>query len=147
MLGQRLVSGITVNSGIQLMRPLVLMSLIVSVAACSGNSTQPTSMVINVTVRDDRGAPVDRMPVTVTVSEANQVNTRTRRDGTVGIGIAGEGVYLVRVIPRAGYVGSAPGLTKTVRISANEDAAVSFTVYREGVSTAEPPVERFPWGT
>lgn len=129
------------------MRPLVLVPLLVGLAACSGNSTQPTSMVINVSVRDDRGVPVDRMPITVKVSEATRVNTRTRRDGTVGVGVAGEGVYQVTVIPRTGYIGSTNGLSKTVQIAANENAAVSFTVYREGVSTAEPPIERWPWGT
>jgi hypothetical protein len=104
-------------------------------------------MVINVTVRDDRGVPVDRMPITVKVSEANRVNTHTGRDGTVVVGVADEGVYQVTVIPRTGYVGSTNGLSKTVRISANENAAVSFTVHREGVSTADPPIATWPPGT
>ena len=106
------------------------------IACESGTATQST--VIGVVVRDDRGVPVERMPVTATLS-TTRVDVSTRSDGTAEIRVPEAGTYLVRVTPRAGYVGSTPGLEKSVAVDANGKTTVDFTVHRAGVPVDWPP--------
>ena len=118
-----------------------MVALIISaVTACgSGTGTDPQSPVITVVVRDDRGVPVERMPVMAILS-TTRVNVSTGRDGTADIRVPDAGTYLVQVTPRAGYVGSTPALSKSVTVDANGKTKVEFTVHREGVSTADPVI-------
>ena len=83
---------------------------------------------------------MDRIPVTATLS-STRVDASTRGDGTVEIRVPEAGTYLVRVLPRAGYLGSTPALSKSVTVDYNGRAAVDFTVHRAGVSTADPRPE------
>jgi hypothetical protein len=121
------------------MRRLILTLLVAGGIACE-SSTGTESSVISVVVRDDRGAPVDRMPVSATLS-STRVDASTRGDGRAEIRVPEPGTYLVRVLPRAGYVGSTPALSKSVTVDDNVRATVDFTVHREGVSTADPRPE------
>jgi hypothetical protein len=121
------------------MRQLLLLSLLVSAAACNaGKSTAPASTVINVRVMDEVGAPVARTPVRVMVSPTTRVDAATRNDGTVDIGVDA-GVYQVWVIPRDGYISGAESLLKTVTVNASEKTIVDFTVHRAGGNTTDPP--------
>lgn len=120
------------------MRQLIVALIVAAGTACeSGTGTDPRSPVISVVVRDDRGLPVERMPVMAILS-TTRVNVSTRRDGTADIRVPDAGTYVVQVTPRAGYVGSTPALSKSVTVSANGKVTVDFTVHREGVSTADP---------
>ncbi|HYW10229.1 MAG TPA: hypothetical protein VE913_24910, partial [Longimicrobium sp.] len=88
------------------MRKLVLIPLLAAVAACdTSGSTGPDAAVINVVVLDDRGAPVDRAEVNVTLPSAPVVNALTRKDGTASVEVEDAGTYRVSILPRAGYVG------------------------------------------
>ena len=119
------------------MRRLIPILLSVGAIACeSGTATR--SSVIDVVVRDDRGVPVERMPVSAILS-TTRVDVSTGSDGTAEIRVPDAGTYIVRVTPRAGYVGSTPGLEKSVAVDANGNAAVGFTVHREGVPVDWPP--------
>lgn len=119
------------------MRRLFPILLLAGGIACeSGTATRST--VIDVVVRDDRGVPVERMPVSAIFS-TTRVDVSTRSDGTAEIRVPDGGTYLVRVTPRAGYIGSTPGLEKSVAVDANGKASVDFTVHREGVPIDRPP--------
>ena len=119
------------------MRRLIPILLSVGAIACeSGTATRST--VIDVVVRDDRGVPVMRMPVSAMLS-TTRVDVSTGSDGTAEIRVPDAGTYLVRVTPRAGYVGSTPGLEKSVSVDTNDKAAVHFTVHRDGVQVEWPP--------
>ena len=120
------------------MRRLVLASLILGLSACgSGGPTSPQAL-INVRVSDDIGAPVDRMPVRVTMSAAERFEGSTGRGGTARIEVSGAGTYEVKVIPRDGYLAGPEPLLKTVIVESNGTSTVTFTVHRVGVSTADP---------
>ena len=120
------------------MRQLLLLSLLVSAAACNvGKSTGP-STVINVRVMDEAGAPVARTPVRVMVSPTTRVDAATRGDGTVDIGVDA-GVYQVWVIPRDGYISGPESLLKSVTVNASEKVVVDFTVHRAGGPTTDQP--------
>lgn len=122
------------------MRHLILASLLVGATACglwSGSAPDPT--VIAVRVVDDRGVPVDRAEVTVTMSGTTRVDAKTRSDGLTVIDVADVGTYLVTVIPRDGYVAGSDPLSKQVTVNANEKPLVTFTLYRASIY---PPVER-----
>lgn len=80
---------------------------------------------------------MDRMPVAAILSTM-RLDKSTGSDGTVHIHVADPGLYLVRVTPRAGYLGSTPALSKSVTVAANARVTVDFTVHREGVSTGDP---------
>src|SRR5512138_3066893 len=120
------------------MRRLILLSLFAATWACS-SSTGPAPTSIAVRVRDDAGVPVASMPVRVMFG-SSRLDSRTRDDGTVNIAVSSSGSYLVWVVPRAGYIGSADALSKTIEVSPNSVAVVDFTVIRQGTSTADPPV-------
>ena len=121
------------------MRQLLLLSVLVSAAACNvGKSTGPASTVISVRVMDDVGAPVARTPVRVMVSATTRVDAATRGDGTVDIGVDA-GAYQVWVIPRDGYISGAESLMKSVTLNASERAIVDFTVHRAGGPTTDQP--------
>lgn len=109
-------------------------------ACATDRGTRPESTIINFRVRDDRGAPVDRTQVSVTLSATTHVYGRTRGDGSADIDVAGAGIYHVSVIPREGYLAS-DALSKRVTVAANANAAVDFTLYRAGTSNPNPPVE------
>jgi hypothetical protein len=121
-----------------MMRRLVLAGMTCSAIACgSSQSTEPTaSTVITVRVVDDRGAPVDRIPLIVTMS-GTRVDARTGRDGTADVGVTASGTYTVRVVPRAGYAGDAQPIAKNVNVEANSRATVDFTVNRSGISSGD----------
>jgi hypothetical protein len=127
------------------MRSVILGLLIAGVSACSsGTPTGPRGPVLNVRVIDDAGAPVDRMPIKVTMSEDSRVDGRTGRDGTADIRLTAAGTYEVRVIPRDGYLAGIEPLSKTVTVEANGAVTLTFTVHRAGVSTADPKPETDP---
>ncbi|MBL0171771.1 MAG: hypothetical protein IPP90_13810 [Gemmatimonadaceae bacterium] len=120
------------------MRPLITVLLFVGLASCSSRgATAPDATVISIRLRDDRGAPAGRNQVIVTLPTATRLDTRTQGDGTVDIGVADAGVYLVRVIPREGYV-STTSLTKTVTVTSNGTVVVDFTLYRAGTDSNFP---------
>ncbi len=116
-----------------MMRRLVIAGLLATLAACkSETSTGPqATSVINVRVRDDSGAPVDRTQIILTMS-ATRLDSHTRKDGTADFNVGEAGVYMVRVVPRAGYLGEAQPIIKTVRVDANTTATVDFTLNRAG---------------
>lgn len=121
------------------MRPLILAPLLVGLAACGlGSGSAPDPTVIAVRVLDDRGAPVNRAEVTVTMSGTARVDAKTRSDGITVIDVADVGTYRVTVIPRDGYVAGSDPLTKQVTVDANEKSLVTFTLYRVSYY---PPVE------
>ena len=122
------------------MRNLLLIPVLAVAVACS-SATSPEGTVINVTVRDDRGVAVSRMPVTVSSSSGSRVETRTKGDGTVDVRVAAGGAYSISVVPREGYLAGQDPLLKNVSVAMNETATVGFTVQRSAVSTAEPK----PW--
>lgn len=123
------------------MRQLICMSLLVTVAACDlDRGTRPESTVINVRVRDDRGAPVGRTQVSATLPATTRVKAQTRSDGTADILVADAGIYRVWVVPREGYLAS-DALSKSVTVATNAKAAVDFTLYRAGSSNPNPPIE------
>ena len=127
------------------MRPLVLLSLLATIAACdAGRSVGPESARITVRLKDDRGEPVDRTQIILTRAATPSVITRSGSDGNADIAVADAGVYRVQVIPREGYVGGTEGLSKEVTVSAHATTMVWFTVHRAGSSGAEPP-EFTPW--
>ena len=122
------------------MRNLIVLGLITTVAACgSSGSTEPTGSqsVINVRVVDDIGAPVDRIPVIVTMS-AIRFDGRTSKNGKAGISVSSPGTYSIRVIPREGYIASLEPSVKSVSVEANATAQVDFTIFRTGNSDTNP---------
>ena len=123
-------------------RHLILVSILIGTVACAGQGTEVEATIINVVVRDDRGVPVNRMPVSAIISPTGRVDASTRTDGTVQLRVPDGGIYVVRVTARAGYIGSTPDLIKSVSVDANATATVDFTVYRQGVSTGDPTIER-----
>jgi len=128
------------------MRRIIFGLLVASASACSSGT--PTSLlgpVLNVRVIDDIGAPVNRMPIKVTMSEASRIDGRTGNDGTADIRLTQAGTYEVRVIPRDGYLAGIEPLSKTVTVEANGTVTLTFTVHRAGVSTADPGPERTNW--
>ena len=128
------------------MRSFITGLLIAAVWACSsGTPTSPSGPVLNVRVIDDIGAPVNRMPIKVTMSEASRVDGRTGDDGTADIRLTAAGTYEVRVIPRNGYVAGIEPLSKTVTVEENGAVTLTFTVHRTGVSTADPNPEPTYW--
>ena len=118
------------------MRRLLAALLMLAGTACD-SGTGVRSTVISVVVRDDRGVPVERMPVTAILS-TTRVDVSTGNDGTVDIRVQDAGTYLVRVTPRAGYIGSTPALSKNVTVDVNARVTVDFTVHRQGVPTDDP---------
>lgn len=128
------------------MRGVIRGLLIAGVSACSsGSPTSPQGPVLAVRVIDDAGAPVNRMPIAVRMFEATRIDGRTGIDGSADIRLSEAGTYEVRIIPRAGYVGGIEPLSKTVTVEANGSVSLTFTVHREGVSTANPPPEPTGW--
>jgi len=122
------------------MRTPASLLLLVFVAACNvGGGTQPSSTRLDVRVRDDIGAAVDRMPVTVTFSSGERVSTRTGSDGKVAIDVPDGGTYQVTVIPRVGFIGGVAGLSKAVTVDERTSRTVDFTVHRAGMSTGDHP--------
>ena len=120
------------------MRQLIAALMIVTATACeSGAGPDAQSAVISVVVRDDRGVPVNRMPVAAIFS-TTRVDVSTGNDGTADIRVPDPGTYHIRVTPRAGYLGSTPALSKSVTVDANARVTVDFTVHRQGVSTGDP---------
>ena len=121
------------------MRRLLVTSLLLIVGACDGSSsTRSDASTISVRVLDDRGVPVNRMPVVARLSASASVSTRTGKDGTAEIHVGDPGLYTVSVIPRDGYFKGLDPLTKSVSVASNAVAAVDFTVYRAGVTTDQP---------
>lgn len=121
-----------------MMRKLVLIPLLAAVAACDTGSTGPDAAVINVLVLDDRGVPVDRAEVNVTLPSATNVSALTRKDGTASVEVEDAGTYRVAVLPRAGYVGGNRSLSRSVIIAPSTRATVEFTLYRSGLSEGPP---------
>lgn len=117
------------------MRKLVLIPLLAAVAACdTGGSTGPDAAVINVLVLDDRGVPVNRAELNVTLPSATTVSAFTGRDGTAKLDVDDAGTYQVSVLPRAGYIGGNGTLSRVVTIAPSTRASVEFTLYRVGNS-------------
>jgi len=132
--------------GSAFMRIVILGLLIASVSACgSGGPTSASGTVLEVRVMDDIGAPVNRMPITVTMSETSRIDGRTGSDGIADIRVGEAGTYEVRVIPRDGYLAGIEPLSKTVTVEANDAIVLTFTVHRQGVTTADPPPEPTGW--
>ena len=122
------------------MRKLLLLGLAAGLSAFGcRDGTAPDAHAIEVRVTDDRGAPVDRMRVVVSLSHTDRVRALTRKNGIVRIGVREPGSYLVTVIPRAGYIG-APGTLATTVVVADERSTVGFTVHREGW-VPPPPID------
>lgn len=123
-----------------MMRRLVIVGLLATLGACKTETPigPEATSVINVRVRDDIGAPVDRTHIIVTMS-ATRLDSRTGRDGTADIDVGDAGVYMVRVVPRAGYVGEAQPIMKTVRVDSNTIATVDFTLNRAGTTSPNSP--------
>lgn len=120
----------------------MLTSLVGGLVACD-SGTSPDSTVINVRVRDDIGAPVNRTAIRVSMSDEARLNATTRRDGTADIEVSDAGEYRVYVIPSAGYTAGQEPLSRVVTVSSNSKVTVDFVVQRAGVSTADPlPIER-----
>jgi hypothetical protein len=122
------------------MRYLILLGLITTVTGCgSSGSTEPTGSqsIIDVTVRDDIGVPVDRIPVIVTMS-ANRIDGRTGSNGKAGISVSSPGTYTIRVVPRDGYAGSLEPTVKSVSVETNATALVDFRLSRTGNSDTNP---------
>ena len=126
-------------------RPLIVVSLLLGAAACDPEKgTGVQSTVINVLVRDDRGVPVDRMPI-MAASSSSSVDASTNNEGVAQLRVPVAGTYLVRVIARAGYIGSTPSLSRSVVVEPNAAASVNFTVHREGLPMEDPfriPIDR-----
>ena len=122
------------------MRVIALAGLLFSLVACDlGKGNAPDAPAILVRVVDDRGIPIDRMPVVVTLSSGARIETRTRGNGSVHVGLAESGTHQVTIIPRAGYVGASGRLTRTVTVGPEASVAVDFTVHREGSTVPPPP--------
>jgi len=111
---------------------MVAVVALVGAAAC-GSPSGPSGPRLSVSVRDDAGLTIERMPVTVRQAGVTLVTTRTDDRGVVDIAVPGAGSYEVQVVPRAGYIRGRDPLTK--QVSVNGGGSVQFTVYREGVST------------
>ena len=126
------------------MRKMLMLSIAVLVAACS-STTDPAAKTITVRVVDDAGAGVGRMPVTALTTEGVSVKGVTRKDGTVHLGVAGAGVYLVSVTPREGYLRGIDPLVRTFSVDPTGSASIQFQVWRAGVSQAERPPEQLWW--
>lgn len=105
-----------------------------SLGAC-GSPSGPSGPRLNVTVRDDAGVSIERMPVVVRQAGITLTTTRTDGRGQVAVAVPEAGSYEVQVVPRAGYQRGRDPLTKLVRV--NGGGAVQFTVYREGVSPGD----------
>lgn len=105
-----------------------------SLGAC-GSPSGPSGPRLNVTVRDDAGVSIERMPVVVRQAGVTLTTTRTDDRGQVAIAVPEAGRYEVQVVPRAGYQRGRDPLTKLV--SVNGGGAVQFTVYREGLSAGD----------
>ncbi|MBX9855131.1 MAG: hypothetical protein K2Y26_06385 [Gemmatimonadaceae bacterium] len=105
-----------------------------TIGAC-GSPSGPSGPRLNVTVRDDAGLFIERMPVVVRQAGVTLTTTRTDGRGQVAVAVPEAGSYEVQVVPRAGYQRGRDPLTKLV--SVNGAGAVQFTVYREGLSTGD----------
>ena len=126
------------------MRPVLLLSLLLGVAACDGGrSLGPESARVTIRLQDDRGVPVGRTQVIVTQPSGTRLVGRVGDDGTTTITVDAGGVYRVQVIPREGYVGGTDALSKEVSVAEHAMVLVSFTVHRAG-GTGEPP-QTLPW--
>lgn len=120
------------------MRPVLLLSLLLGVAACdAGRSVGPESARVAIRLQDDRGAPVGRTQVIVTQPSGVRLVGRSDDDGTADIAVTAGGVYRVQVIPREGYVAGTPELSQEVAVAAHATVLVRFTVHRAG-ATGEP---------
>ena len=120
------------------MRPFLVLSLLVSVAACDpGRGTAPAAPVIVVRLQQDGGVPVGRTQVILTQASGVEIVTRSGSDGTVAIAVDAAGVHRVRVIPRHGFIGREGTLTRDVAVAPGARTTVSFTLYPTG-STGEP---------
>ena len=123
-----------------MLRRLVIVGLLSTLVSCKAETPagpEPRA-VINVRVRDDIGAPVDRTQIIVTMS-ATRFDSRTKSDGTVDFSVADAGVYMVRVVPRDGYLGDSAPMIKTVSVDSNTTATVDFMLYRAGTSSPNFP--------
>lgn len=105
-----------------------------SLGAC-GSPSGPSGPRLNVTVRDDAGVSIERMPVVVRQAGVTLTTTRTDDRGQVAVAVPEAGSYEVQVVPRAGYQRGRDPLTKLVRV--NGGGSVQFTVYREGLSAGD----------
>ena len=123
-----------------MLRRLAIVGLLTALAACkSDTSTGPApAAVINVRVRDDIGAPVDRTQIIVTMS-ATRLDSHTKSDGTADFSVGHPGIYMVRVVPRDGYLGDTAPMIKTVRVDSNTTATVDFVLNRAGTSSPNFP--------
>ena len=111
------------------MRRLPFLLLVVGNAACGVGGTGPDTPVITVRLRDEQGGNAGRNHVSVTYPASTQLATRTGIDGTLRVRVEDPGVYRIWVVPRVGYLAS-KGLTKEVKVGANEHVVVDFTLYR-----------------
>lgn len=128
----------------KMIRPILLTSLVAGLVACD-SGTSPDATVINVRVRDDIGAPVNRTAVRISISQNGRLNATTRRDGTASIEVDDAGDYVVYVIPSEGYRAGLEPLTRTVTVAPNSKVTVDFIVQRTGVSTADPRPMEHGW--
>ena len=108
-------------------------ALALATATACGSPSGPSGPRLSVSVRDDAGLTIERMPVTVRQAGVTLVTTRTDDRGAVEIAVPEAGNYEVQVVPRAGFTRGRDPLTK--QVSVNGGGAVQFTVYREGVSS------------
>lgn len=120
------------------MRPLLVLSLLLGVAACdAGKGIAPDAPVILVRLQQEGGVPVGRTQVILTQASGAEIVTRSRDDGTVQIAVDAAGVHRVRVIPREGFIGREGTLTRDVAVAPGARTVVDFTLYPVG-RTGEP---------
>lgn len=126
-------------------RQLFFIPALLAATACNaGTPVSPDSVRLNIRLRNDAGGTAGRNQVLVTRTDGASGSHQASIDGSGDITLTGPGTYLVRVIPRAGFV-STPQLRREVTVSTGERLTVSFTLYREGMPTDYwPPIEG--WG-
>lgn len=119
-------------------RRLLLGATMLTAAACStGGVTNPSGALISIDLRNDAGASAGRNQVLITRTVGNPDSRQASVNGSGNIAVAGAGTYLIRVIPRSGFVAS-DQLRRIVTVSDGGRIGVSFTLYRQGQSTEYP---------
>ncbi|MBY0492513.1 MAG: hypothetical protein K2R93_21940 [Gemmatimonadaceae bacterium] len=108
----------------------VLLSLLLAAGCAGGATTEPAVATLSVRVRDDGGKAAGVNQVQVTTPDGVSTTYRTAANGQLTVRLREAGAVSIRVVPRAQFVGSTPGLARTITIDEGRTEVIDVTVYR-----------------
>lgn len=125
-------------------RTLMTLCTLAFAAACSETPTAPENSGLELQLRHDGGGTAGLNQVILTLPSGETVITRTDYDGLLRYPVKVDGVYQVRIVPRAGYAGDTPGLRQHVTLDDDMKTVVAVTLYRQGTSRGEGCLDYTP---